>query len=152
MALSADWLSDDRRFIDRVRFQDGSNVTLEVIRSYIQDKADSYGIPIAFNADTVKTGSLFNKQSEDVLVLYNTQHPEYIKFIIRVSYQGTYAFLDVFQFGASKNIRNENQASGFSTGAIFKSLINSATGHKQKLEDENNYYTILHDCFMSLIE
>ena len=74
MAYTANDLNDQYRFINRVRFPNGDGVNLVVLQERLQDECDSNGIPVAFRSDTLKTGGLFNKQVEEVLVLYNPQH------------------------------------------------------------------------------
>ncbi len=149
MAYTEKDLVEDFRFIDRLRFRDGSNVNLVNLQEALQDECDSNGIPVAFRSDTLKTGGLFNKQTEEVLVLYNTQHPsDYYQFLIRVTHQGKYAFLDVFKVGSSKNFRNYSKAQG---GAVGRGLLNALTGANAKLQEEENFYTILTDCFESVV-
>lgn len=149
MAYSERDLVEDYRFINRLRFRDGSSVNLVNLQQALQEECDGNGIPVAFRSDILKTGGLFNKQSEEVLVLYNTQHPnDYLQFLIRVTHQGKYAFLDVFKVGSSKNFRNYNKAAG---GSIARGLLNAITGSNAKLQEEENFYTILTDCFESVV-
>lgn len=142
-------LNEDYRFINRIRFPDGNGVNLAVLQEKLQDECDANGIPVSFRNDTLKTGSLFSKQVEDVIVLYNTDHPsDYLQFLIRITHQGKYAFMDVFKVGSSKNFRNDNKATG---GSTTQKIFNSLTGHGQKLQEEENFYTILTDCLENVI-
>ena len=148
MAYGQNDLNEQYRFIPRVRFPDGQGLNLNVLQKAIQDQCDANGIPVAFQNDVLKTGSLFNKQSEDVLTLYNPDHPtDYLRFLLRVTRQGKYAFLDVYKAGGSKNYGRENAAAN-SMGA---KLFNAVTGHSAKLQEEENYYTILTDCLQNVI-
>lgn len=139
-------LDEQWRFIPRVRFPNGRNIDLNALQSALQEQCDANGIPVAFMADTLQTGSLFNKQSENVLTLYNPNHPsDYLKFLLRITHQGNYAFLDVFKAGSSKNYGNANAAAN----SGMRKLLNMATGHDAKLKEEEDYYTILQDCFQN---
>ena len=145
MAFIQSNLNEDFRFIPRYKFGagDGNKLTLDLVQRLFQAKADENGIPVAFYHDTLSTGGLFNRQSEDVLVLYNPEHEkDYIHFLIRITRQGNYAFLDVFKVGGSKNFSMSNKAGN----SMAVSLLNLATGLKNKLESEENYYDILSDC------
>lgn len=149
MAYSEKDLNEEFRFINRIRFPDGNGVNLVSLQEKLQDECDANGIPVAFRSDVLKTGSLFSKQTEEVLVLYNTQHPtDYLQFLIRVTHQGKYAFLDVFKVGGSKNYRNLNAADG---GSTLKKFTNFVGGVKDKVREEENFYTILTDCFENII-
>lgn len=148
MSYSQNDLQDNYRFVNGIRFTNGANVTLGAIQTLLKEEADSNGIPVSFQSDTLKTGGLFSKQSEEVLVLYHPQHPsDYLRFMVRVTYQGKYAFMDVFKVGGSKNFARDNKA----TDSVGQGLFNALTGHKQKLEEEEKYYVILKDCFENVV-
>lgn len=149
MAYGASDLNEDYRFINRIRFPDGNGVNLVTLQEKLQDECDSNGIPVAMRSDVLKTGGMFNKQTEEVLVLYNTQHPtDYLQFLIRITHQGKYAFMDVFKVGSSKNYRNSNVAA---SGSTFRKLANAISGTNSKLQEEENFYTILTDCFENIV-
>ena len=148
MAYGQSSLNEQDRFISRVRFQNGNNINLDALQGALQEQCNANGIPVSFEKDVLKTGSLFNKQSEDVLILYNPEHQfDYLRFLLRVTHQGNYAFLDVFKTGGSRNYGHENAAAN----SGIQKLFNVATGHNAKLEAEENYYTILKDCFQNII-
>lgn len=149
MAYTIKDLNEDYRFIERIRFADGEGINLAAVYEVLQNECDSYGIPVAMRSDELKTGGMFKKQTEEVLVLYNTEHPtDYLQFLIRITYQGKYAFMDVFKVGSSKNYRNANAAAG---GSSFRKLTNAISGTNSKLQEEENFYTILFDCFNNII-
>ena len=80
--------------------------------------------------------------------MYNPQHAtDYLRFAIRVMHQGKYAFMHVYNLGGSKNFRNDNVASG---GSAMRKIANAIGGHNQKLQAEENYYTILRDCLANV--
>lgn len=149
MAYTSKDLDERFRFVQRVRFPNGEGVNLMNVKEMLQEECDSNGIPAAFRDGTLKTGSIFSKQEEDVLVLYNPEHAvDYLNFLIRITHQGKYAFMDVFKVGSSTNYLHDNQASD---SAVF-GFINKLSGHSQKLQEEENYYTILSDCLANIID
>ncbi len=148
MAIHADSLTQTRLFIDPIRIQDGNFITLDLVAKQLQQQANEKGIPVAFRKEQLQTGSFFNKQFEDILYLYNPDFPGYITFIIRITYQGNYAFLEVYNYGGSVNYRHENTAA---KGSLFRDIANSFSNHKEKLKAENQYYAILKDCFQDAL-
>ena len=150
MAYSESMLTT--QWIPQVRFPNGDKVNLMTVREAIQNEADENGIPVAFREDQLKSGSLFNKQVEDILVMYNPEHPnDYLHFVIRVQHMGKYAFMDVFNMGGSKNYRQNIRATtGGFMGAVagISSLVG---GGKAKLQAEEQYYTILADVLANIV-
>ena len=132
------------QWMPEIRWADGENVNLVNIRSAIQEEADQAGIPVAFREDILKTGGLFNRQQEEILIMFNPEHPtDYLRFAIRVWHQGRYGFMGVYNLGGSKNFANANAAA---SGSTLKKLTGLFGGREQKLKIEQNYYDILHDC------
>ncbi len=147
MAYSEKMLSTE--WMPQVRFPNGNDVNLVTIREAIQEQADENGIPVAFNEEQLKVGGLLSKQLEDILIMYNPNHAsDYLRFAIRVMHQGKYAFMHVYNLGGSKNFRDDNMAGA---GSTFKKLTNFIGGHNQKLQEEENYYTILRDCLENVV-
>ena len=133
----------------KVRFQDGNNVNLLAIREAIQNEADRNGIPVAFREEQIKVGSLFNKQLEDILVMYNPEHAnDYLKFVVRVQHRGAYAFMYVYNMGGSKNFRNSQLAK---EGGVIGKISGKIAGVQSKLQAEEQYYQILSDVIENVI-
>lgn len=115
----------------QVRFPDGNNVNLRILREAIQNEADENGIPVAFREDTLKVGGPFSKQVEDILVMYNPDHAnDYLTFVIRVQHMGKYAFMHVYNMGGSKNFYDSNAAA---SGSTFKKITGLLGGRNAKL-------------------
>lgn len=134
----------DLEWMPQVRWPNGNDVNLALIQSRIQEEADENGIPVAFQEDQLKVGGFLSSQREDILIMYNPDHPnDYLRFAIRVMHQGKYAFMHVYNLGGSKNFRDDNRAAA---GSTFKKIANALGGHNAKLQAEENYYTILRDC------
>ena len=99
-----------REFRPNVRYQDGTDVTLQSVQFAIQDCAGKMGIPVSFYNDQVKSGGLFNSSVEDCIVLHHPEHlNDYFKFCIRVKHQGTYALVSINDFGQSKQSKKAAQ-------------------------------------------
>lgn len=140
--LTTEWMP-------QIRWPNGNSVNLVTVREAIQEQADENGIPVAFTEEQLKVGGLFSSEREDILIMYNPEHAtDYLRFAIRVLHQGKYAFMHVYNLGGSKNFRDDNMANG---GSNFKKLTNLIGGHSQKLQAEENYYTILRDCLENVV-
>ena len=97
------------------RYMEGSVITLENIRSLLQDKFDSYQIPVEFE-DEKLTGALTN----DCLVLCHPNHKkDYFKWVFYIARQGTMAVVYVTTTGTSKNSKSLNLRGD--AGAALKS-------------------------------
>lgn len=140
-------IEEKHRFINRVRFRNGNSLNFSAFQQLLEEKCEEYGIPVAFHMDTLKTGSIFKKQIEDVLIFFNPNHKsDYLWFLVRITRQGNVAFLDVFKCGGSDNFKHENTASFDSIGGLGRMMLNSLSGHKAKLREEETYYSILKTC------
>lgn len=74
-----------REFRPTYRFEDGASISLEAVQNALAAEAEKHDVPVAFYADQVKSGSLFNKQIEDCIVMYHPEHRyDYFTFCIRV--------------------------------------------------------------------
>lgn len=140
--LTTEWMP-------QIRWPNGDGVNLVTVRNAIQEQADENGIPVAFREEQLKVGGLFSKEREDILIMYNPQHPnDYLHFAIRLYHQGKYAFMHVFNLGGSKNFADANRAAA---GSTLKKISGVIGGRAKKLQEEENYYTILHDCLDNVI-
>lgn len=147
MAYSESMLTTE--WCPQVRFPNGDNVNLMTVREAIQNEADENGIPVAFREDQLKSGGLFNKQIEDILVMYNPEHAsDYLQFVIRVQHMGKYAFMHVYNMGGSKNFRDSNVAA---SGSTLKQITGLLGGRNAKLQAEEQYYTILADVIANCV-
>ncbi|MGL4607617.1 MAG: hypothetical protein ACRCU3_09160 [Eubacteriaceae bacterium] len=155
-----------REFRPTVRYKDGDGITLQTIQDAIYYCAQNMKIPVEFRSDQVKSGGLFNSQVDDCIVLYHPEHPnDYFNFCVRVSKQGTYAFVAINDFGKSKQINNANiaqfmkedrqgQTISYKVGSLMAEGIGKVLGgaqSKQKFEEENNYYQCIFDIFDEIV-
>jgi hypothetical protein len=133
-------------WIPQVRFPNGNNINLMSVSYAIQEEANENGIPVAFGDAQLKIGGLFSKQMENILVMYNPEHPyDYLRFVIRVQHMGKYAFMHVYNMGGSKNYGNVNTAAGGGLRGVAASISGAIGGVQGKLQAEEQYYTILQD-------
>lgn len=128
-----------RDFRPSVRYMDGASITLQTIQEALKDGAQRYGIPLGFEFDQVKSGGMFSKTVEDCLVLY---HPErrkhYYQPVVRIQRQGNVTFVHVGLWGMSSN---DQMADATSDSGFFAKAVLGPK--KNKIEEEQNYYSIL---------
>lgn len=144
MAFKEKELTEGLRFVPRVRIPNGKDLTIADYQAMLQEECDSNGIPVAFETDEVTTGGLLNKSVDPILILSNPTQKNYMNFIIHITYQGNYAFVNVYQnykLKPSKALMNivDNQSKK-------GGLLNKITGADKKAQEEQDYYLILRDC------
>ena len=148
-----------REFYPVVRYQEGNGISLQAIAGAIQHAADQKQIPVAFYSDRVKSGNPLAPNFEDCLVLYHPDHrTDYYKICIRVSYQGSYAFVKLMDFGnsaqGSKFDREEamkqdrrGKSVSYKIGSLVSQKLITLGKSQAKYDAENTYYVCLHDIF-----
>ena len=111
----------------------------------------------------MKSSGLFNSQVDDCIVMYHPEHKnDYFNFCVRVSKQGTYAFVAINDFGQSKQMNKANtaefmkedrqgQAMSYKVGSMIGQGLRTLGGNRQKLEAENNYYQCIFDIFDEIV-
>lgn len=172
----------DMDFRPKIRYSDGTDITLPVVQKALTDEANKHGIPIEFYSEQVRVGGVMGMggKVEDCLVLHHPEHKkDYFTFVIRVAHQGTYAFVSVDGYGKSKLMKAEDSrqrmkyaAKGHLGAAVFgngnsqdmvhglanaaiggaKSLIANLTGAKAKMEQESNWYAMVSDLFEEILD
>lgn len=160
-------------YMPELRIQNGNGITLSVIQKAIQDCADKYGIPVAFCNEQIKAGGLFKSKVDDCIVVYHPEHmKDYFKYVIKITNQGTYAFVSVREYGESKQLNkayrrelskqgvknyikgnpDDYNATGKAIGQAIGGFIGSLGKNKQKLEEEERYYKCLDDIFSEVFQ
>lgn len=151
-----------QEFRPTVRYKDGSSVSLMKIRDMIKASMEEIGAPVALMIDKVKFG-FFNPSYEDCIVMYHPEHEyDYFNFCIRVTRQGSYAFVSVEEFGQSDQMDKAEQVEfarqdrkgknlGYKIGSVIGSGIAGYGRNKQKLEAEMQYYQCVFDVFDEVI-
>lgn len=96
-------------------------------------------------------------------MLYHPEHQyDYFKICVRVSHQGSYAFVSAMDFGTSKQMKKAGQAEAYRADRKGKSMsykVGSMIGQgltsigrsKSKLEEEQNYYACIIDIFDEIV-
>jgi hypothetical protein len=133
---------------------------LSVLQSVLTKTAGKYQIPIAFKTDEIKAGGLLNSTKMDCLVVHHPQHySDYFRYAVSIKRQGIMAYISINSFGRSNqaNLHNiaANRAELMQQGKVGMSLLAGVVGmgkNKNKLEDENNYYTALEQIFDEALE
>ena len=130
-------------------YRQGESITLQTFKESVSEKARELGIPVEFEDDQIKHGGMFSSETEECIVMFHPGHRnDYFRFCVRLSRQGTYAFVSVSTFGSSSELTyaqldemNMNMIKKSWIGRTFFSTPNS----KKKLEEERNYYRCIHD-------
>lgn len=148
---------------DQIRFKDGAGITTVSLRQALQKQANENGVPVSFDYDTVKMGGLIGGSTVDCLTIRNPGHMhDYWYFVVRVTHQGKYAFVDVDMAGSSKQHGKEaasqdakalfaaGNLSSYGKGAMIGSALRSLGKSKAKLEEEDNWYNMVNDIFDDL--
>ncbi len=147
----------------QIRFKNGDGVTTVVLRQALQQQATENGVPVSFDYDTVKMGGLLGGSTVDCLTIRNPEHMrDYWFFVVRVTHQGKYAFVNVDMAGTSKQHGKEAAAqdakalfsagnlNSYGKGAMIGSALRSIGKSKAKLEEEDNWYNMVNDIFDDL--
>ncbi len=129
-----------------IRFNDGEEVTLQLVKQILQEKFDSHGISVDIQNDQLKSGGLFSSTMEDCLTITNSEHRNnYYRYLILLKRQGSFAFLNFFIFGSSKQINNLSNAEILMQGKsgvggwIMKGIANIGV-NQSKVHEEQLYY------------
>lgn len=150
---------------EKIRFREGGGVDLPTLQTMLAALADKYSIPVAFYNEQIKYGGLIGGSTKECLVLYHPNHKnDYFSFVLQVTYQGRYAFLDIDEIGQSKMAgkvyaagqgRKDAKAErrglpmservGAAIGAGIANGIMSIGANKSKLEQEENWYLMIKD-------
>lgn len=155
----------------QVRIPNGGDIDFQTLSAAFSNQASAYGVDLAFYMDEIKYGGMLSSNSEQCLVAYHPLHiKDYFKFAFTIKHQGTYVFISVYQFGESIQIGNNYFHDNFKHG--LKNAWNSDAGalnatayllgagvgritrgkaDKRKLEEEQNWYTIMSDVFDAVI-
>ena len=105
-------------FCPQVRIQDGASITPQTVTDALRNCAASHGIPAAFDLDQVKTGGMIGGKTVDCVVLYHPEHRrDYFNLVATVQHQSSYAFIAVYSYGESKQMKKQDAAASAKAGA-----------------------------------
>ena len=157
---------DLREMRPQVRYKDGQGITLQTVQEAVRACARENGIPVAFRPDQIKYGGLIGGSVVDCIVLYHPEHEkDYFSAAIQVKHQGNYTFVTVNDFGTSRLLGNEGchaylmeqlkhgsgaEKVGALVGAGLRRLVKGGRD-SQKLEEEQNWYSMVSDLFDEII-
>lgn len=142
--------------LDSVNIRDAEDITLDNIKEMIKSVSQEKSVPMAFYMEEVKTSGLFG-DPDPALVVYHPDHRnDFFNLVVLLSCQGSYARLDVYATGKSKQMGKFNQAEinremrkGKSMSfQIANAAVSGLLGlgrSKQKLADEQMWYQICLD-------
>lgn len=119
------------------RIKSGAQYTPQDIQQLIQQKADSYNIPIAFRSEFI-TEDLMTRllgSKEECTVLFHPERKDGLRYIIRFNTQGTYLFIQV------------NKTNGY---PVNSARFRGAEAARSVFPKQNQWYTIIDDIFEEL--
>lgn len=160
-----------QEFRPRVRYKNGDDVTLEALQELLENYFNESAIPVSFYSDEIQLGGLFSLDFAPCLVLCHPDHKDdYFKFSIQVKRQGNLAYVSVNSFGSSRMMGNQDASDylkdtlRFGSGAATSEKVGALLGagarailkggmkvNKQKLEDEQDWYSFVSDAFEEVI-
>ena len=141
----------------RIRFQNGSGITLESVVAAVKNKAYENAVPIACYSDQIKFGGLIGGSTENCVVFYHPQHQkDYFNFVVRVSRKERYAFLAVDTIGSSKmggkiNLKEtrkeatRGESLSYKVGYNITASLMSLGANRSKMEQEQDWYNMFED-------
>ena len=146
--IKADQLKEVRK--DTV-YKEGKDITLLTLQKELKETAEKYQIQIAFTNDQIKSGGMFNSTTVDCLVVYHPKHPtDYFRYAVSIRRQGVMAYVSVNYFGSSKQTGkagvSKDALSNLKEGNLGTAMLGglmSLGKNKNKLEEENNFYSAL---------
>lgn len=153
-----------REFRPEVRYRN-LEITFDSIQAAISEKAEEFGIPVAFYPDDVGKDSFlnFNIADEPCLVMYYPDHKDdYFKFCIRISRSGAYTFVSMNDFGQSPQMKKagvvdacrasrKGRGVSYKVGSIIKEGLTSLSLDRGSAEAEQRYYQCIIDILDELI-
>ena len=131
----------------QIRFPNGANVNLMAVRNAIQEQCEENGIPVSFADAQLKVGGLFSKElkiSSSCAILSTS-----LTIFILQSASSTRANMLLCRYTIWAEARTLSMIiePTLKHGVALEDLCSMLSGgHRAKLEAEQNYYTILHDC------
>lgn len=121
------------------RIKNGADISLQVITDLIAGKAEQYGIAVGFEPEQIAPDAiagLLGSKKECVILFHPKFKKNYLRYVIQVDHQGTYAFINV------------NKTNGFAPNSSISAGIEGARTLAPK--NETGWYTIVDDIFEEL--
>lgn len=149
-----------------VRFHNGASfVTIQSFKSVIESKFRENELDTSVTIDQFKSGGrFFNSTVEDCIVISNKNHPnDYFKQVIIIKKQGTFAYLNIYAYGKSKQMNKIAQADlakedrkgkalSYKIGSKIGSAIRTVGLNRSSVEEETMYYDAVITLLREIIE
>lgn len=119
------------------RIKNGAQYKPQHIQQLIQQKTDSYGVPVAFKTEYITEDLMTRllRSKEECTILYNPEKKDGLRYVIRFNTQGTYLFIQV------------NKTNGY---PLDSARFRAAEAVRSLYPKENHWYTIIDDIFEEL--
>ncbi len=139
--------------LQSMRCPGAGGLTIHVLKNNIEKACAQYGLNVVVDVDTINSGRLFDKSTTECVTVKNAEHmTDYYTEVVAMKTQGTYAFIDFYFTGNSKNCnrvaegeRKHSTMAGSIIGAIKKATVSN-----EAMETETNYYSMLCDAISSV--
>lgn len=136
--------------IQPMLIRDGDTLSLDLIYELLANEISYQGIPTEIGYGTLKTGGMFNRDTEEIIVLTNEEHPrDYLKHLIRFRMRGNrVAEIKVYAYGISRMFEKRERMEA------CPSMLNRLSGAQRqvemKAEEEEGYYMTLTMCIQAV--
>lgn len=122
-------------------------INISLLKALLEEvNEEKYGLPISVTIDQVTSGGLFNSTVEDCLVITNTEHSGYFKFVTILRKQGKFATLSWNYYGYSElTYQKAKTESRSGLGGMLMNAINGV--NEQAYIEEYEYYHLLRSIF-----
>ena len=154
------------------KYKNGREITLDFVREKLEIAMQNASVPIAFERDQIKIGTIFNSNTVDCLVMYHPEHAkDYFRFCIYIIYDGNDAVVCTREYGQSKQMdkayrseiakkgvkdyfradAEDYSAIGNAIGSAIGGALGSIGKSKKKLETEKMYYSLVYEVLDEVI-
>lgn len=133
----------------RIRVQ--GTYTLEQLKALLLDEENglpALGFPVRIENDQIQSGSIFNRQYTDCIVIKNKEHLyDYFFFVISARHVGNFTGFEIWRAGESTLSYQQNKKEARkNSSSLFQNMVGALTKtDTQGLENENMYYGIVAD-------
>ena len=107
----------------------------------LEKKINEYGLPCTLTIAGMKTGGFFSSSIIPCLAITNDQRlSDYFTLIATVHRQGTFAFIEIYEYGRSKQLQKKHiEDQKLRAGKLV--IMNRHDPHELRLEEE--YYGLI---------
>ncbi len=138
--------------IERQIVRDAEELSICLIHDLLADEIEYAGIPTRVEYGTLKTGGLFNRDTEAVVFLTNAEHPhDYLRHLIRIRMTGTNVVeIKVYAYGISAMYAKRERM--MNNPSILHQITGALKQVEIKAQEEEAYYSTLAMCIQQVYD